>query len=38
MKRKKADLNVREAIEGCLSVEVQPAQKASGDRIIEIAV
>ncbi len=30
--------NLREAIEGCLSVEVKPAQANAKDRIIEIAV
>lgn len=30
--------NVREAIEGCLSVEVQPSGASGSDRIVEIAV
>ena len=30
--------NLREAIEGCLSVEVEPPKKTAKDRIIEIAV
>jgi len=30
--------NLYEAIEGCLSVDVSPAQVAVGDRILEIAV
>jgi predicted RNase H-like HicB family nuclease len=30
--------NLREAIEGCLSVEIDPAERAEGDRIFEIAV
>lgn len=30
--------NLYEAIEGCLSVDVSPAQVTVGDRILEIAV
>jgi len=30
--------NLHEAVEGCLSVEISPAQKAPHDRVIEIAV
>ncbi|HEU0176368.1 MAG TPA: type II toxin-antitoxin system HicB family antitoxin [Blastocatellia bacterium] len=30
--------NLYEAIEGCLSVDVSPAQVATGDRVLEIAV
>ncbi len=30
--------NLYEAVEGCLSVEVSPAQVAEHDRIMEIAV
>ena len=30
--------NLHEAIEGCLSVDIDPVQRNSGDRIIEIAV
>ena len=30
--------NIREAIEGCLSVDVKPAKKARTDRVIEIVV
>ena len=30
--------NVREAIEGCLSVQVQKPKKTSKDRVIEIAI
>jgi predicted RNase H-like HicB family nuclease len=30
--------NLQEAIEGCLSVEVEDAKKTAKDRIIEIAV
>jgi predicted RNase H-like HicB family nuclease len=30
--------NLYEAVEGCLSVEVSPAQVADGDRVLEIAV
>jgi predicted RNase H-like HicB family nuclease len=30
--------NLYEAIEGCLSVDVAPAQVAAGDRVLEIAV
>ncbi|MGH9791272.1 MAG: type II toxin-antitoxin system HicB family antitoxin [Candidatus Acidiferrales bacterium] len=30
--------NVREAIEGCLSVEVHPSGASGRDRIVEIAV
>ncbi len=30
--------NLYEAIEGCLSVDVSPAQVAAGDRVLEIAV
>ena len=30
--------NLQEAIEGCLSVEVEDAKKTDKDRIIEIAV
>ena len=30
--------NVREAIEGCLSVDVKPAKKTRKDRVIEIVV
>ena len=30
--------NLREAIEGCLSVEVEPPKKTAKDRIVEIAV
>jgi predicted RNase H-like HicB family nuclease len=31
-------INIHEAIEGCLSVDIAPPQKGSGDRILEIAV
>ena len=30
--------NVREAIEGCLAVQVQKPKKMSKDRVIEIAI
>jgi predicted RNase H-like HicB family nuclease len=30
--------NLYEAIEGCLSVEVEPPEKTGTDRIVEIAV
>jgi len=30
--------NVREAIEGCLAVQVQKPKKTSKDRVIEIAI
>jgi predicted RNase H-like HicB family nuclease len=30
--------NLYEAVEGCLSVEVSPAQVAGSDRVLEIAV
>jgi predicted RNase H-like HicB family nuclease len=30
--------NIYEAVEGCLSVEVSPAQVAGSDRVLEIAV
>lgn len=30
--------NIREAVEGCLSVEVKPAQSSGNDRVIEIAI
>ena len=30
--------NLYEAIEGCLSVDISPAQVATGDRVLEIAV
>ena len=30
--------NLYEAIEGCLSVDVSPAQVAGNDRVLEIAV
>jgi predicted RNase H-like HicB family nuclease len=30
--------NIREAIEGCLSVDVEPPQNTGKDRVIEIAV
>ncbi|MDQ3745354.1 MAG: type II toxin-antitoxin system HicB family antitoxin [Acidobacteriota bacterium] len=30
--------NLREAVEGCLSVDVSPAQVAESDRVLEIAV
>jgi len=30
--------NLREAIEGCLSVDVQEPQKTSSDRVLEIAI
>jgi predicted RNase H-like HicB family nuclease len=30
--------NLYEAIEGCLSVDVSPAQVAESDRVLEIAV
>ena len=30
--------NLREAIEGCLSVEIPPAAAGSGQQILEIAV
>jgi predicted RNase H-like HicB family nuclease len=30
--------NVREAIEGCLAVEVAPVQSGKHDRVIDIAV
>jgi predicted RNase H-like HicB family nuclease len=30
--------NLYEAVEGCLSVDVSPAQVTVGDRILEIAV
>jgi predicted RNase H-like HicB family nuclease len=30
--------NLREAIEGCVSVDVAPPKPGSGDRILEIAV
>lgn len=31
-------VNLREAIEGCLPVEVSPAKPGSGQRVLEIAV
>ncbi len=30
--------NVREAIEGCLSVEVDPPESTGRDRVVEVAV
>ena len=30
--------NLYEAVEGCLSVDVEPVQVTEGDRILEIAV
>jgi predicted RNase H-like HicB family nuclease len=30
--------NLYEAVEGCLSVDVQAAKKGSGDQILEIAI
>jgi len=30
--------NLREAIEGCLSVDVEPGKAAKDDRVIEIAI
>ncbi len=30
--------SLREAIEGCLSVEVEPPKKTAKDRVVEIAV
>lgn len=30
--------NLREAVEGCLSVEVKPVQTTAKDRVIEIAI
>jgi predicted RNase H-like HicB family nuclease len=30
--------NLYEAVEGCLSVDVAPAQVTEGDRILEIAI
>jgi len=30
--------NLYEAVEGCLSVDVEPQKRAAGERIIEIAV
>jgi predicted RNase H-like HicB family nuclease len=30
--------NLYEAVEGCLSVDVQAAKKKSGDQILEIAI
>ena len=30
--------NIREAIEGCLSVDIAEPKKGSGDRVLEIAV
>jgi predicted RNase H-like HicB family nuclease len=30
--------NLYEAVEGCLSVDVSPAQVTEGDRVLEIAV
>lgn len=30
--------NIYEAVEGCLSVDVSPAQVAESDRVMEIAV
>jgi predicted RNase H-like HicB family nuclease len=30
--------NLYEAVEGCLSVDVSPAQVTAGDRVLEIAV
>ena len=30
--------NLHEAIEGCLSVEVEPGKKTGNERIIEIAI
>jgi predicted RNase H-like HicB family nuclease len=30
--------NLREAIEGCLSIEIDPVERTEGDRVIEIAV
>ena len=30
--------NLYEAVEGCLSVEVEPAQRFESDRVLEIAV
>jgi predicted RNase H-like HicB family nuclease len=30
--------NVQEAIEGCLSVDVEAPQHGSGDRVLEIAI
>lgn len=30
--------NLYEAVEGCLSIDVSPAQVVGGDRVLEIAV
>ena len=30
--------NLYEAVEGCLSVEVEPPEKTSKDRVLEIAI
>jgi predicted RNase H-like HicB family nuclease len=30
--------NLREAIEGCLSVDVEPAKKTARDKVLEIAL
>jgi len=30
--------NLREAVEGCLSVDVEPSQPTGKDRVIEIAI
>ncbi|MBI5816733.1 MAG: type II toxin-antitoxin system HicB family antitoxin [Nitrospinae bacterium] len=30
--------NIHEAVEGCLSVDVQPAELSEGDKILEIAL
>ena len=30
--------NLREAIEGCLSVEVEPPKKTAKDRVVEVTV
>ncbi len=30
--------NIREAVEGCLSVDVKPAQPTGKDQVIEIAI
>ena len=30
--------NLREAVEGCLSVDIKPARAAGKDRVIEIAI
>ena len=30
--------NVHEAVEGCLTVDVEPSKSTSGDRVLEIAI